>query len=125
MRREYLKKATLTSKSDASETKDIVRAILDDIETGGDAKALEYSAKFDQYDGPILLSEADIEAAIALVHLRPISYLHMKTCAALLKHKKRQWQISKSKLFPVSSPDRKPSPWIRRDVISPAVATII
>ena len=40
MRREYLKKATLTSKSDASETKDIVRAILDDIETGGDAKAL-------------------------------------------------------------------------------------
>ena len=41
MRREYLKKATLTSKSDASETKDIVRAILDDIETGGDAKALE------------------------------------------------------------------------------------
>ena len=67
MRREYLKKATLTSKSDASETKDIVRAILDDIETGGDAKALEYSAKFDQYDGPILLSEADIEAAIALV----------------------------------------------------------
>ena len=33
MRREYLKKATLTSKSDASKTKDIVRAILDDIET--------------------------------------------------------------------------------------------
>ncbi len=67
MRREYLKKATLTSKSDASETKDTVRAILDNIETGGDAKALEYSAKFDNYDGLILLSDADIEAATALV----------------------------------------------------------
>ena len=32
MAREYLKKASLTSKSDASETKRIVRGILDDIE---------------------------------------------------------------------------------------------
>ncbi len=67
MPREYLKKATLTSKSDASETKKIVREILDDIEAGGDAKALEYAAKFDQYDGDIILSPEAIAAAAAQV----------------------------------------------------------
>jgi sulfopropanediol 3-dehydrogenase len=54
---EYLKKAPLTSKSDASDTNKIVQTILDEIEAGGDEKALEYAAKFDKYDGPVLLSE--------------------------------------------------------------------
>ena len=67
MPREYLKKATLTAKSDASETKEIVRGILDDIEAGGDAAALEYAAKFDKYDGEILMSEEAIAAAAAEV----------------------------------------------------------
>jgi sulfopropanediol 3-dehydrogenase len=67
MAREYLKKATLTSRSDASETKKIVREILDEIEAGGDEKALEYAAKFDKYDGSVILTPEDIEAACALV----------------------------------------------------------
>lgn len=67
MTREYLKKAALTSKSDASETHEIVKGILDDIEAGGDAKALEYAAKFDQYEGNVLLTPEEIEAACALV----------------------------------------------------------
>jgi sulfopropanediol 3-dehydrogenase len=67
MTREYLKKAALTPKSDASETHKIVKDILDDIEAGGDAKALEYAAKFDQYDGNVLLTPEEIEAACALV----------------------------------------------------------
>ena len=67
MTREYLKKATLTSKSDASEVHEIVRSILSDIEEGGDAKAHEYAAKFDKYEGNVLLSDEDIQAAIALV----------------------------------------------------------
>ena len=67
MAREYLKKATLTSKSDASEVHDTVVQILNDIETGGDAAAMEYAAKFDKYEGDILLTEAEIEAASALV----------------------------------------------------------
>ncbi|WP_370254983.1 histidinol dehydrogenase [Nioella sp.] len=67
MPREYLKKASLTSKSDASETHKIVQGILDDIEQGRDAKALEYAAKFDQYEGSIILSPEEIEAACALV----------------------------------------------------------
>ncbi len=67
MPREYLKKATLTSKSDASETQEIVKSILDDIEARGDAAALEYAAKFDKYDGEILLSADAIAAAAELV----------------------------------------------------------
>ncbi|MBT3140465.1 histidinol dehydrogenase [Phaeobacter gallaeciensis] len=67
MAREYLKKATLTSKSDASDVHDTVVKILADIEAGGDATALEYAAKFDNYDGNVLLTAEEIEAACALV----------------------------------------------------------
>ncbi|KIC23607.1 MULTISPECIES: histidinol dehydrogenase [unclassified Leisingera] len=67
MTREYLKKAALTPKSDASETHKIVQGILDDIEVGGDAKALEYAAKFDRYEGNVLLTAEEIEAACAQV----------------------------------------------------------
>ena len=67
MTREYLKKATLTSKSDATEVHDIVKNILDDIEAGGDQKALEYAKKFDHYEGNVLLTAEEIETACALV----------------------------------------------------------
>jgi sulfopropanediol 3-dehydrogenase len=64
---EYLKKAPLHSRSDATETREIVRNILDDIEAGGDVKALEYAAKFDNYDGEIILTDEAIAAASELV----------------------------------------------------------
>ena len=67
MARDYLKKATLHARSDAGETRDIVRGILDDIEAGGDEAALRYAAKFDQYEGDILLTPEAIEAATAQV----------------------------------------------------------
>jgi sulfopropanediol 3-dehydrogenase len=67
MTREYLKKATLTPSSGASDVHELVQGILNDIEAGGDAKALEYAAKFDKYEGSIILSQAEIDAAIALV----------------------------------------------------------
>lgn len=67
MTREYLKKATLTAESDASEVHQTVVNILSEIEAGGDAKALEYAAKFDRYDGNVLLTSEEIEAAIAVV----------------------------------------------------------
>jgi len=67
MTREYLKKATLTSQSGASDVHETVQGILDDIETGGDAKALDYAAKFDQYEGNVILTREEIEAAKALV----------------------------------------------------------
>ena len=64
---EYLKKATLTATSDASDVHELVAGILNDIEAGGDAKALEYAAKFDKYDGNVVLTPEEIEAACALV----------------------------------------------------------
>ena len=67
MTRDYLKKASRTSKTDATEVHDTVKTILADIEKGGDATALDYAAKFDNYDGSILLSQEEIDAAIALV----------------------------------------------------------
>ncbi|WP_415404040.1 histidinol dehydrogenase [Tateyamaria sp. SN3-11] len=67
MTREYLKKASLTAKSDASEVHETVKTILADIEAGGDAKAMEYAAKFDRYEGNVMLTAEEIEAAAALV----------------------------------------------------------
>ena len=67
MARDYLKKATLTAQSDASNVHDIVRGILNDIEEGGDAKAIEYAQKFDKYDGNVILTQEEIAAAFELV----------------------------------------------------------
>ncbi|MEO0542609.1 MAG: histidinol dehydrogenase [Pseudomonadota bacterium] len=67
MPRDYLKRASLTPKSDASETQKIVRDILADIEARGDVAALEYAAKFDKYEGNTLLTQDEIAAASALV----------------------------------------------------------
>ncbi|MFQ6550740.1 histidinol dehydrogenase [Aestuariibius insulae] len=64
---EYLKKAALTSKSDASEVSETVQTVLSDIEAGRDAVALEYAKKFDNYDGSIILSAEEIKAACELV----------------------------------------------------------
>ena len=64
---EYLKKADLTSMSGASDVSATVQEILSTIEAGGDAAALEYAAKFDRYEGNVLLTAAEIDAACALV----------------------------------------------------------
>ncbi|MFN3208000.1 MAG: histidinol dehydrogenase [Roseovarius sp.] len=79
MARDYLKKAKLTSRSGASDVHATVQGILDDIEAGGDAAALDYARKFDRYEGSILLSEDEIEAASALVPeklKRDIAFAH-------------------------------------------------
>lgn len=67
MARTYLKKATKTAMTDAGNVRDTVQAILSDIEEGGDAVASKYAAKFDNYEGNVLLTAEEIEAASALV----------------------------------------------------------
>lgn len=67
MAREYLKKAVLTSSSDASDVHDTVKQILDEIEAGGDAAARAYASKFDKYDGNIVLTADEIAAAALAV----------------------------------------------------------
>ncbi len=67
MTRTYLKKAEKTSVSDAGEVRDTVKNILADIAERGEAAALEYTAKFDKYDGNMILTAEEIEAAAAKV----------------------------------------------------------
>jgi len=64
---EYLKKAPKTSTTDAGDVRETVQSILDDIESGGEEAAKAYAAKFDRYEGNILLSKEDIAHAASLV----------------------------------------------------------
>ncbi|MGA0928698.1 MAG: histidinol dehydrogenase [bacterium] len=63
----YLKKASFTAQTDASNVHQTVQNILSEIEEGGDQKALEYAAKFDKYEGNILLDQEEIKRAATLV----------------------------------------------------------
>ena len=63
----YLKKADMTSTTDAGDVRETVQKILDDIETGGEATAKNYAEKFDRYNGTIVLTRPEIDAAAALV----------------------------------------------------------
>lgn len=63
----YLKKASFTAQTDASNVHQTVQNILSEIEEGGDQKALEYSAKFDKYEGNILLEKEEIKKSATLV----------------------------------------------------------
>ncbi len=67
MTRDYLKKATMTPGSDAADVRETVQAILDEIEAGGDAAALAYAAKFDRYDGNVIVTPEEIGMAEARV----------------------------------------------------------
>ncbi|MDW3183488.1 MULTISPECIES: histidinol dehydrogenase [unclassified Roseobacter] len=67
MAREYLKKAAKTAMTDAGDVRETVQNILNDIEAGGDAAALKYAEKFDNYQGSIILNEEEIAAASVLV----------------------------------------------------------
>jgi len=64
---EYLKKAARKSTDDAGDVKATVQAILDEIEAGGDEAARRYAAKFDRYDGNVVLTRDEIDAATAKV----------------------------------------------------------
>lgn len=60
---EYLKKADKTSASGEDDVRATVEAVLAEIEAGGDDKAREYSAKFDKWDGDIIVTRDDMAAA--------------------------------------------------------------
>ena len=63
----YLKKAAKRSTDDAGDVAAAVAAILEEIEAGGEAAALRYAAEFDRYDGNVVLSRDEIDAAAAEV----------------------------------------------------------
>lgn len=62
---EYLKKADKTAATGEQDVRETVQAILDEIEAGGEAKVRDYAAKFDKWEGEILVTpEAVAEASI-------------------------------------------------------------
>ncbi len=63
----YLKKADRLSTDDAGDVRATVQAILDEIEAGGDTAARKYAEKFDKYQGNIVLTRDEIDAAAAQV----------------------------------------------------------
>ncbi|SNR74952.1 histidinol dehydrogenase [Paracoccus sediminis] len=67
---EYLKKADRVSTSDAGETRETVQKILADIEAGGEDAARSHAARFDRYDGNIVLTRDEIDAASARLSQR-------------------------------------------------------
>ncbi|SEA83481.1 histidinol dehydrogenase [Rubrimonas cliftonensis] len=76
---EYLKKAARRSTDDSGDVRETVKAILDEIEKGGDAAARAVAARFDKYEGDIVLTDDAIEAAAAAVPERlkdDIRYAH-------------------------------------------------
>ena len=64
---EIVKKASKTPATGEDDTALIVRNMLQEIEAGGEAKAREYAKKLDGWEKDIVLSRAEIDAAIALV----------------------------------------------------------
>jgi len=70
MKIDYLKKASKKSTDDSGDVRATVQAILDEIEAGGDEAAKRYAAKFDKYDGNIVLTADEIAAAGEKVPMR-------------------------------------------------------
>ena len=64
---EIVKKASKTPATGEDDTAQIVRTMLQEIEEGGEEKAREYAQKLDGWEKGIILSRAEIDAAIALV----------------------------------------------------------
>jgi sulfopropanediol 3-dehydrogenase len=64
---EIVKKASKTPATGEDDTAQIVLTMLQEIEEGGEAKAREYAQKLDGWEKEIILSRAEIDAAIALV----------------------------------------------------------
>ena len=59
----YLKKASRTAASGEEDVRNAVAAMLAEVEAGGEAKAAEYSRRFDRWEGEIVVPEAAIAAA--------------------------------------------------------------
>ena len=62
---EFLKKADKSATTGEDDTRNIVAKMLSDIEVGGEEKAIEYASKLDNYDGNVVVTKEEIEAATA------------------------------------------------------------
>lgn len=60
---EYLKKAEMTAATGEDDVRELVAGMLKEIEAGGEAKSIEYTRKFDKWEGDIVVSPDEIAAA--------------------------------------------------------------
>ena len=60
---EYLKKAEKTAATGEEDVRELVSRMLREIEDGGEAKSIEYTRKFDRWEGDIVVSPEMIAAA--------------------------------------------------------------
>lgn len=67
MASEYLKRAAKTAATGEADVRATVQTMLDEIEAGGEAKATDYSRRLDKWDGAIVVTAAEREAAAAKV----------------------------------------------------------
>ena len=64
---EYLKKAAKTAATGERDVREAVQSILDEIEAGGEEATRRFAARFDRYDGEIVISPEMREAAAGKV----------------------------------------------------------
>lgn len=63
----YLKRATKTPETGEDETRAVVERMLNEIKQDGEAKVRELSARFDRWEGDIIVSKAEIERITATI----------------------------------------------------------
>ncbi len=63
----YLKKAEKTAATGEDDTRKVVAKMLSEIEAGGEEKAVEYAEKLDNYQGNVVVTAEEIEAAAGKV----------------------------------------------------------
>ncbi len=64
---EYLKRAEKTASTGEDDVRDLVAGMLKEIEEGGEEKSIELTREFDKWEGGIVVSPKDIEAAAGKV----------------------------------------------------------
>jgi sulfopropanediol 3-dehydrogenase len=64
---EYLKRAAKTAATGEADVRATVQTMLDEIEAGGEAMAADYARRLDKWDGAIVVTAAEREAAAAKV----------------------------------------------------------
>ncbi len=61
----YLKKASRSAEGEEAEITAAVSKILQDVESGGEQAARDYAARFDHWEGDIVVAAVDRERAAA------------------------------------------------------------
>ena len=68
---EYLKKADKTAATGEDDVRELVAGMLKEIEQGGEAKSIEFTRKFDNWEGDIVVSPESENSRNGFVQRKP------------------------------------------------------